>query len=122
MEPQWGGEKSLTAAERDHTLTDRVCAFKTSWAECRDQKRCRHRANGGDFSLDVHSYRTILRWAIWSFFSFFPSPKWRGTGWLSMGQAHASRFRGCGSRHTRIHRDKNGFVLNRRTCREGGDP
>src|SRR5438552_13321853 len=55
-----GGEKSLTAAEKDHTLTDRVCAFKTSWAECRDQKRCRHRANGGDFSLDIHSYRTIL--------------------------------------------------------------
>src|SRR5258708_37312810 len=53
--------KSLTAAEKDHTLTDRVCAFKTSWAECRDQKRCRHRANGGDFSLDIHSYRTILR-------------------------------------------------------------
>src|SRR5438552_7890312 len=53
-----GGEKSLTAAEKDHTLTDRVCAFKTSWAECRDQKRCRHRANGGDFSLDIHSYRT----------------------------------------------------------------
>src|SRR6266566_10049023 len=61
MEPQWGGEKSLTAAEKDHTLTDRVCAFKTSWAECRDQKRCRHRANGGDFSLDIHSYRTFLR-------------------------------------------------------------
>src|SRR2546430_402202 len=60
MEPQWGGEKSLKAAEKDHTLTDRVCAFKTSWAECRDQKRCRHRANGGDFSLDIHSYRTIL--------------------------------------------------------------
>src|SRR6266480_3399044 len=60
MEPQWGGEKSLTAAEKDHTLTDRVCAFKTSWAECRDQKRCRHRANGGDFSLDIHSYRTFL--------------------------------------------------------------
>src|SRR5437773_9280990 len=59
MEPQWGGEKSLTAAEKDHTLTDRVCAFKTSWAECRDQKRCRHRANGGDFSLDIHSYRTF---------------------------------------------------------------
>src|SRR5437016_8304103 len=58
MEPQWGGEKSLKAAEKDHTLTDRVCAFKTSWAECRDQKRCRHRANGGDFSLDIHSYRT----------------------------------------------------------------
>src|SRR5207253_9896552 len=64
MEPQWGGEKSLKAAEKDHTLTDRVCAFKTSWAECRDQKRCRHRANGGDFSLDIHSYRTILRRAI----------------------------------------------------------
>src|SRR5437016_11322876 len=60
MEPQWGGEKSLKAAEKDHTLTDRVCAFKTSWAECRDQKRCRHRANGGDFSLDIHSYRTTL--------------------------------------------------------------
>src|SRR5438128_4785580 len=60
MEPQWGGEKSLKAEEKDHTLTDRVCAFKTSWAECRDQKRCRHRANGGDFSLDIHSYRTIL--------------------------------------------------------------
>src|SRR2546430_3774927 len=60
MEPQWGGEKSLKAAEKDHTLTGRVCAFKTSWAECRDQKRCRHRANGGDFSLDIHSYRTIL--------------------------------------------------------------
>src|SRR5256884_7085195 len=59
MEPQWGGEKSLKAAEKDHTLTDRVCAFKTSWAECRDQKRCRHRANGGDFSLDIHSYRTF---------------------------------------------------------------
>src|SRR5256884_3735760 len=57
MEPQWGGEKSLTAAEKDHTLTDRVCAFKTSWAECRDQKRCRHRANGGDFSLDRKSTR-----------------------------------------------------------------
>ena len=64
-----GRRKSLTAAEKDHTLTDRVCAFKTSWAECRDQKRCRHRANGGDFSLDIHSYRTILRCAIWSFFS-----------------------------------------------------
>src|ERR1700751_3861741 len=37
MEPQWEGEKSLTAPERDHTLTDRVCTFK-SWAECRDQK------------------------------------------------------------------------------------
>src|SRR5947208_13373068 len=60
MEPQWGGEKSLTAAEKNHTLTNRVCAFKTTWAECRDQKRCRHQANGGDFSLDIHSYRTIL--------------------------------------------------------------
>jgi hypothetical protein len=29
MEPQWGGEKSLTAAGKDHTLTDRVCTFKT---------------------------------------------------------------------------------------------
>src|SRR5436853_4778735 len=64
MEPQWGGEKSLKAAEKDHTLTDRVCAFKTSWAECRDQKRCRHRANGGDFSLDIHSYRTILEFLV----------------------------------------------------------
>jgi len=35
---------------------------------------------------------------------------------------YASRFRGCGSRHTRSYRDKNGFVSNRRTCREGGDP
>jgi hypothetical protein len=29
MEPQWGGEKNLTAAGKDHTLTDRVCTFKT---------------------------------------------------------------------------------------------
>jgi len=29
MEPQWEGEKSLTAAGKDHTLTDRVCRFKT---------------------------------------------------------------------------------------------
>ena len=69
-----GRRKSLTAAEKDHTLTDRVCAFKTNWAECRDQKRCRHRANGGDFSLDIHSYRTILRCAIWSFFSPTSTP------------------------------------------------
>jgi hypothetical protein len=59
--------KSLTAAEKDHTLTDRVCAFKTSWAECRDQKRCRHRANGGDFSLDIHSYRTGFQGARQAF-------------------------------------------------------
>ena len=74
MEPQWGGEKSLTAAEKDHTLTDRVCAYKTSWAECRDRKRRRHRANGGDFSLDIHSYRTILRSAIWSLLSSTSTP------------------------------------------------
>src|SRR5438477_10157504 len=80
MEPQWGGEKSLKAAEKDHTLTDRVCAFKTSWAECRDQKRCRHRANGGDFSLDIHSYRTILRCVILLFFSSISSPPWRLLG------------------------------------------
>ena len=60
MEPQWGGEKSLTAAGKNHTLTDRVCTFKTIGAECRDQKKCRHRANGGVFSLDIHSYRTLI--------------------------------------------------------------
>ena len=77
-----GRRKSLTAAEKDHTLTDRGCAFKTSWAECRDQKRCRHRANGGDFSLDIHSYRTILRCAILLFFSSISSPPWPGCAHL----------------------------------------
>src|SRR5207244_8351067 len=99
MEPQWGGEKSLKAAEKDHTLTDRVCAFKTSWAECRDQKRCRHRANGGDFSLDIHSYRTTLRCAIWPLFSSISSNLDRSHSGRALDLS-SKRGKGLRLRHT----------------------
>jgi hypothetical protein len=50
-----GGER--VSPEKDHTLTDRVCTFKTVAAEC--QESIGTEPAGEDFSLDIHSYRTI---------------------------------------------------------------
>src|SRR6266567_1210120 len=48
--------KHGTGPEQDHSRSR--SARSNSWAECRD-KWDRHRANGGDFSLDIPFYRTL---------------------------------------------------------------
>ena len=57
MEPQ-GEEERLGAAEKGRTHGWSMDVQTVGLNA--ETKKCRHRARGKDFSLDIHSYRTFL--------------------------------------------------------------